>query len=46
MFVDRGAVVKIAVRNQWHILADAKGRKLVLDTLDHHFGLRYTGNIP
>jgi len=20
--------------------------KLVLDTLDHHFGLRYTGNIP
>ena len=26
MFVDRGAVVKIAVRNRWHILADAKGR--------------------
>jgi len=46
MFVDRGAVVKIAVRNQWHILADAKGRKLVLDTLDHHLGLGYTGNIP
>jgi hypothetical protein len=46
MFVSRDATPSISVQSEVDILNDAAAAKLIVDTLDQRFGLKYAGKMP
>lgn len=46
MLIDRGAALSIDVQSEAEILKDKATAQLVFDTLEHRFGLKYTGKRP
>lgn len=46
MLISRGKQPQLEVDGELEILVDDEGRKLVLETLDSEFGLKYVGSIP